>query len=156
MTTTTAPTTPDPTATNRTPAPGLGESDAAVVAAGLVFGRLEQAWNQADGEAFGRPFTADADFVDIRGDHHRGRPAIAAGHQAIFDTVYAGSSVRFDVEGARTVAPGVVVAVIGSTMTAPTGPLQGTNHARMTAVLVEDVDGWAVAAFQNTLRAPQG
>jgi uncharacterized protein (TIGR02246 family) len=145
-TTTTTPNTPNPRA----------ESDAPVVAAGLGFGRLEQAWNQADGDAFGRAFTDDADFVDIRGDHHQGRTAIALGHQGIFDTIYAGSSVRFDVEAARAIAPGVVVAVAGSTMTAPTGPLQGTNHARMTAVLTLGFDGWAVAAFHNTLRATRG
>jgi uncharacterized protein (TIGR02246 family) len=45
-------------------------------------GRLERAWNEADGQAFGEPFTPDADFVDIRGEHHRGQQAIAAGHQA--------------------------------------------------------------------------
>jgi hypothetical protein len=32
-----------------------------------LIGRLEQAWNEADGRTFGEPFTADADFVDIRG-----------------------------------------------------------------------------------------
>ena len=41
-------------------------------------------------------------------------------------------------------------------MTAPSGPLQGTNHARMTAVLTEDADGWAIAAFHNTLRPNHG
>jgi hypothetical protein len=28
-----------------------------------LIGRLEQAWNEADGRAFGEPFSADADFV---------------------------------------------------------------------------------------------
>jgi uncharacterized protein (TIGR02246 family) len=56
-------------------------------------GRLERAWNEAEGRAFGEPFTADADFVDIRGEHHS-REAIAAGHQAIFASVYRGSSVH--------------------------------------------------------------
>lgn len=122
----------------------------------LVFGRLEQAWNDADGQAFGQAFTDDADFVDIRGDHHPGRTAIALGHQGIFDTIYAGSTVRFEVETARAIAPGVVVALARSTMTAPSGPLKGTNHARMTAVLTQGAEGWAIAAFHNTLRANHG
>ena len=29
-----------------------------------LIGRLEQAWNEADGRAFGEPFSADANFVD--------------------------------------------------------------------------------------------
>jgi hypothetical protein len=36
-----------------------------------LIGRLEQAWNEADGRAFGEPFSTDADFVDIRGDRQR-------------------------------------------------------------------------------------
>ena len=55
---------------------------------------LEASWNAADGARFGLPFTEDADFVTIRGEHVRTREAIAAGHQAIFDTIYKGSVVR--------------------------------------------------------------
>jgi uncharacterized protein (TIGR02246 family) len=62
--------------------------------------RLEEAWNAGDGAAFGAPFASDADFVDIRGVWHRGEE-IAAGHQQIFDTVYAGSTVRYEVLDAR-------------------------------------------------------
>lgn len=38
--------------------------------------RLERAWNDGDGTPFGEPFAADADFVDIRGDHYIDRGAI--------------------------------------------------------------------------------
>ena len=41
-----------------------------------LFDRLEQAWNLADGDAFGAVFTDDCDFVDIRGAHHQGAPAV--------------------------------------------------------------------------------
>ena len=40
--------------------------------ANKLIDRLEQAWNEADGRAIGERFTADADFVDIRGEHHSG------------------------------------------------------------------------------------
>ena len=43
-----------------------------------LIGRLERAWNEADGRAFGEPFAPHADFVTIRGEHIRGREAIAA------------------------------------------------------------------------------
>jgi uncharacterized protein (TIGR02246 family) len=66
-----------------------------------LIGRLELAWNEADGRAFGEPFTADADFINIRGDHLRGQEAIAAGHQAIFDSIYKGSSTDFELVRAR-------------------------------------------------------
>ena len=38
-----------------------------------------------------------------------------------------------------------------STMTAPTGPMQGVNRARMTMVIVEEDDRWAITQFHNTL-----
>ena len=40
--------------------------------ASRVIQQLEDAWNAGDGVAFGAPFTTNADFVDIRGYHHRG------------------------------------------------------------------------------------
>jgi hypothetical protein len=52
---------------------------------------------------------------------------------------------------ARNVGPGVVVALVHSTMTAPTGPMQGVNRARMTMVIVEEDDRWAITQFHNTL-----
>jgi uncharacterized protein (TIGR02246 family) len=119
-----------------------------------VLADLEAAWNQADGAAFSAAFTEDADFVDIRSDHHRGRVAIGHGHQAIFDSIYAGSTVRYALDAARPVAPGVVVAVASATLDAPTGPLQGVNRSRLTLVITDGDDGWAVAAFQNTLAPP--
>ncbi len=71
--TATAPTSPRPV-----PDP---ETDLTAVAQS-VLDRLEAAWNGADGTAFGEPFSADADFVAIRGDLHTGREAIAGGHQS--------------------------------------------------------------------------
>ena len=118
--------------------------------------RLEQAWNAADGAAFAAPFTEESEFVDIRGGHHRGRDVIAAGHQGIFDSIYAGSVVRFRVDLAREVAPGAILAIGSSTLDAPTGPLKGVNHARNTTVIVERDGEWQITAFQNTLVAQGG
>src|SRR4051812_25575056 len=97
--------------------------------------QLESSWNAADGAAFGAVFADDADFVDVRGDHHTGRHAIAHGHQGIFDSIYAGSTVRYELDVARAVAPGSIVAIINGTLDAPSGPLQGVNHCTITAVL---------------------
>jgi uncharacterized protein (TIGR02246 family) len=55
-------------------------------AAATIVKELEASWNAADGARFGVPFTDDADFVTIRGEHLRSREAIAKGHQGIFDS----------------------------------------------------------------------
>ena len=117
-----------------------------------ILQQLERAWNDADGAAFGAPFADESDFVDIRGGHHRGKAEIAHGHQAIFDTIYAGSTVRLRLNVARPVAGGIL-AVATSTLDAPGGPLQGIHDARFTMVIAEQGDDWRVASFHNTLVA---
>lgn len=114
--------------------------------------RLEDAWNAGDGEAFGAPFAPDADFVDIRGVWHAGE-AIAAGHQQIFDTVYAGSTVRYDVLQARPVNDNVILAHVRGTLSAPIGPLAGENEALASVVIVRQGDEHSIASFHNTLVA---
>ena len=128
-------------------------TDAAVVATAL-FRHLEHTWNRSDATTYSQAFASDADFVDIRGVHHVGRPAIAAGHQQIFDTIYAGSTVRYELDRARAITDGCIVAVVGATLDAPHGPLQGINHARFTLTIADTGDGWLISAFQNTLLPP--
>lgn len=118
--------------------------------------QLEAAWNALDGSAFAAPFAADADFVNIRGEHFRGRAAIAAGHTAIFRTVYAGSTNHLTVEGARLLRPEVALVRVHSGLDAPQGPLAGRHGARFSLVLTKERDGWEIAALHNTLEAAAG
>ena len=124
------------------------------VAAELI-GRLERAWNEADGRAFGEPFTVDADFVDIRGEYHRGQEAIAAGHQAIFDSIYKGSSTNYELIQARELSDDVILAHSTGVLRVPAGPLAGEHSAVQSLVLVREGDEWKIANFHNTLVAPQ-
>ena len=120
--------------------------------AASIFDHLEHAWNQHDGAAFGSVFADETDFVDIRGEHHHGDATmIDLGHQALFDSIYAGSTVRYRVERARRLEGGFIVAIAASTLDAPHGPLKGRHESRMTAVLVADARRWRITAFQNTL-----
>ncbi len=138
----TAPTSPRPV-----PDP---ETDLTAVAQS-VLDRLEAAWNGADGTAFGEPFSADADFVAIRGDLHTGREAIAGGHQFILDQVYAGSTSRYEVLKARRLDDRVVLVHARMTVDSPAGPLPGEHASTATVVLVERDGRYEIAAFHNTL-----
>ena len=119
-----------------------------------IVGELEAAWNRADGVAFGRWFTGDADFVNVRGEHARGREAIATGHQGIFDSIYKGSVVRYEPVAVRALSPGILLAHVTGRLSVPSGPLAGEHQSLLTAVLVEDQNEWRIAAFHNTLVAP--
>jgi len=112
---------------------------------------MADAWNRADSAAYGDLFSADVDFVEIRGGHHVGRPAIVAAHQALWDSIYAGSSVEYRVEAIRPLGDAYAVGLVGATMRAPVGPLAGTNHARFTVVVRHDDDRCEVVSFHNTL-----
>ena len=90
-----------------------------------IVARLEAAWNAMDGTAFAAAFATDADFVTIRGEHYRGRPAIAAGHSAIFRTIYSGSTNRCTIESVRLLHPQVALVHVHSVLDAPQGPLAG-------------------------------
>jgi uncharacterized protein (TIGR02246 family) len=123
--------------------------------AATIVKRLEDAWNAGDGAAFGAPFASDADFVDIRGAWHRGE-AIAAGHQQIFDTVYAGSTVRYEVLDARPLDDKVILGHVRGRLSAPTGPLAGEHEALASVLILRDGDDVQIAAFHNTLVASPG
>lgn len=119
-----------------------------------LLARMERGWNAMDGAAYAAPFAEDADFVTVRGEHSRGRQAIAAGHAGIFATTYAGSRNRFQLESARLLRTGVALAHARSELEAPQGPLAGRHTARCTLVLVQTGTGWEIAALHNTLVAP--
>jgi len=126
-------------------------ADPATIAT-TVIEQLERAWNAGDGAAFGSEFADETDFVNVRGEHHRGDgELIGRAHQGIFDSIYAGSRVQYRLEVARPLAPGHVLAVAAATLEVPHGPMAGTNRARITMVIAENDDRWAVTAFHNTL-----
>ena len=111
---------------------------------------LEEAWNAGSGEGFARPFAADADFVDIRGDHHHGREAIANGHQAIFDTVYRGTTVVYEVVAVRDLGD-VRIVHCSAELRGAENVLPPNNGSIFSMVLVKD-GNWQIVSFHNTLR----
>ena len=116
-----------------------------------VIDQLESAWNSSDGEAYGAPYAEDAEFVTVQGIRGSGRRAIAAGHQGIFDTIYAGSTNAMEVIGDREIADGVRIVLTRNTLSVPAGPLAGVRQAVGTNVLRRNGAGWEIVSTQNTL-----
>jgi uncharacterized protein (TIGR02246 family) len=117
---------------------------------------LERAWNAGDGDAFAAPFIDTADFVDIRGQLHHGRAAIAQGHDIIFNTIYKGSKVRLEVIDARLLTPTCILFHGKGALEVPSGPLQGAIGSTQTLIAVRDEQSserpFRLAAFHNTVR----
>jgi uncharacterized protein (TIGR02246 family) len=118
--------------------------------------QLESAWNAMDGPGFAALFAADAEFVNIRGEYFRGRTAIAAGHTALFQGIYARSTNHCAVEGARLLGPEVALVRVHSVLHVPHGPHGGRQTARFSLVLSKESGRWEIAALHNTLEAPPG
>ena len=116
-----------------------------------IVDELQQAWNAGDVARFAQPFAEDADFVNIRGEHHRTRDAIARGHQSIFASIYTDSVVRLEVAAVRSIATGVLLTHVRSVLNVPAGPLAGEHHALFSLVLVPDTRGGWIAALLGTL-----
>jgi uncharacterized protein (TIGR02246 family) len=129
----------------------MTDDDRAAVEA--LVARLEAAWNAADATAFAAEFTADTDFVNVRGDHHSGRDAVAAGHAAIWSSIYAGSTLRYSLTQLRELVPSVLLAHLDAQLHVPAGPLAGDISAIPSLVLVQDGGAWRIAAFHNTALA---
>lgn len=117
------------------------------------YAQIEKGWNAGDGPAFAQPFADLNWFVDIRGVRHvGGKPEVAEAHQGIFDSIYKGSEIRYEVEDTRLLSDGVVLAAGRATLRAPVGPLAGQHDALSTVVLTNEEDGeWRATAFHNTL-----
>jgi uncharacterized protein (TIGR02246 family) len=112
---------------------------------------MEAAWNAADGQAYGAAMTENAHFIDVWGAHHTGRRAIASGHQAIFESIYRGSQVRYELTNAREIAPGVVLIHAMATLNCPSGPLAGVNRSKLSLLLKLEGERFYIEAFHNTL-----
>ena len=104
------------------------------------------------GASFGEPFTPDGDFVNVRGELHSGE-AIAVGHQQIFDTIYAGSTVRYSVIRVREIEGGAILAHVRGELDVPGGPLAGKQKALASVLIVGRGDERGIGAFHNTLIA---
>lgn len=112
--------------------------------------QLETGWNAKSGAEFGKLFMENADYVVINGMHIKGRAAIAAGHQQIFDTFYKNTTLTLSVEQIHFLRADVAVIHVFGALKLPQGDSTKINNARITLVMTKEKDKWEIAAFQNT------
>lgn len=112
--------------------------------------QLESGWNAKSGALFAKPFAEDADYVVINGMQLKGREAIAAGHQRIFDTVYKDSTLGLSVRQLRFLRADVAVVHVSAHLKAARGAGAEEADAVISLVMSKDRGVWKIAAFQNT------
>ena len=116
--------------------------------------QMETGWNTKSGALFAKPFAEDADYVVINGMYFKGRAAIEASHQRIFDTIFKDTTLSLPVKQIRFLRSDVAVVHVSGQRV---GPARDHNQqAMITLVMTKEKQGWTIAAFQNTAVAPQG
>jgi uncharacterized protein (TIGR02246 family) len=120
-----------------------------------IVGRLEQAWNAGDGDAWAAEFADDADFITVRGEFFRTRTTIAEGHHHIFSTIYKGSTNRIALIRARPIGDDVILAHSSAELAVPAGPMAGTHRAIQSLLIVRMDDAWRIASFHNTFTSEE-
>jgi uncharacterized protein (TIGR02246 family) len=122
--------------------------------AGQVSDAFVSAWNTHDMTAFAALFHEDAEFVNVAGMYARGRDQIEQMHAFVHSGVFRNSEIRFRLEGARELAPGIIVAHIASELHGDEREPGQTRRAMMTVVLQHRTGMWKIAAAHNTNLIP--
>ena len=125
-------------------------------------------WNRHDMQAFGRLFSADADFVNVTGKWWRGRSAIERNHAFLHGTitrtdtvgvtspmpnfgVFGSSIITFDSSTVRMVKPDLAVAHVAWHLTGDTRTA-AVRGGLLLFVLTRGPGAWQIVAAQNTER----
>lgn len=112
---------------------------------------LVAAWNAGDGTAYGRAFTEDCDYVTFNGRHVCGRAAVAASHQALFDTHLRGSKLIFESLHMRPLSEGaILVHGVGNSLLRGQRRPRKSRRSLQTLVALRTENGWLFTAFHNT------
>jgi uncharacterized protein (TIGR02246 family) len=117
-----------------------------------LFQVSKDGWTRGDGYAYAASFTEDADYILWNGTHLKGRQAIAAAHQQLFETRFGGSRLECEIQHIRFLSDDIALVhlqsspqIRGQQVPAP------EQYAIQTLVAIKQAHGWRFTAFQNTL-----
>jgi uncharacterized protein (TIGR02246 family) len=117
-----------------------------------LFQELQDGWNQGDGQAYAASFTEDADYIVWNGIYLKGRQAIAAAHQQLFETRFQGSRLEGFIKHIRFLSDDIALVhlhgrpqIPGQAVPAP------EQYSIQTLIGTRRADGWRFTSFQNTL-----
>lgn len=116
-----------------------------------ILERLDAAWTAGDAARFAAEFSDDADVINVSGDHFHTRADIAKQTQAIFSTVFKGSTHRSrTLELARYLGDGMIIVVSSSVIDVPAGPVAPLATSRQTFIIRERAGVWQIRHWHNT------
>ena len=112
---------------------------------------MREGWNSGDGTLYAEPFTKEADYTVWNGHYAKGKAAIAAQHQHIFDTFYANTTLHYGEKYIRFLREDVALLRLeNANISRENGDLVREYGARPLMVITKEDGQWRIAAFQNT------
>lgn len=122
---------------------------------------LQEAWAVGNADAFAARFTDDGTFTNVLGMFFQGREAFRKRHDAVFRTVFKGSTLKLRIAVLRFIRPDVAIADTDAELRNPAGlpdglsaSPDGTVHAKLLMVLVKEHDEWWISAYHNVPVVP--
>lgn len=121
-----------------------------------VLDAFAAAWNAHDMEKFAVLFTADADWVNIRGARWKGVKEIKDNHVAIHQRFYSKSKIEFVETSVRMITKDVAVIHAKEIVSGSDVPKEAgiSNDSQMSLTVVRRGGKWLIANGQNTNIAP--
>jgi len=139
------------------PPPTLGVDDATAVR-GMV-NDFADAWNRHDMKAMHDLDVDDVEWVNVVGQHWRGKDTVRRGHTAIHKGMEAKTSMSVESTSLHPIAPNVAVVVATlHFLRTPADPLYtgtGDTKTRGSFTMVKRDGVWKIAQFQNTVVDPK-
>ena len=121
-------------------------------------------WNHHDMDAMHAIDTDEVEWINVTGNHWRGKADVRRGHTNIHRTICAKDEVKVDQALVRLIAPGVAIAVTtmrfsssddkAAPMYSATGQIMPVVKTRGSFVLVKRGKSWKIVQFQNTIIDP--
>ena len=117
-----------------------------------LFQVTKDGWNRGDGYAYAASFTENADYILWNGTYLKGRQAIAAAHQQLFETRLQGSQLEGFIKHIRFLSDDIALVHLHSSPQIPGQEVPAPEqYSIQTLVGIRQVDGWRFTSFQNTL-----
>jgi uncharacterized protein (TIGR02246 family) len=109
-----------------------------------------ESWNHHDMASFAELFQSEASFVNVIGLLMKGRKEIEHHHAAAHAGPFRTSTLQLQVEDAREIVPGILVAHLRSSLHGDARDPSGERRTLFTFVLELREDRWRIVAAQNT------
>ncbi len=123
-----------------------------------VISEFASTWNRHDMVRMHELDTEDVEWINVTGNHWRGKAAVYKGHDTIHRTIFAKTEMSVESAVMRVIAPDVAVAVATmkfGPVIVPSGQEIPELKTRGSFILVKHGGTWKIAHFHNTSVDPE-